>query len=288
MCRYMLPMTRLRRCLLGNEKIAPILPRLKQLTKNGITIHTQCVLCPGINDGEQLEKTIDELSALYPGVASLAVVPVGLTKYRKNLPELRKYSSEEAGAVVKYIEKRQKEFLKTLGSRFVWAADEFYVETGRSFPRLAEYEDMPQFENGVGMAREFVTVFNRRRSGLVGLKSKTRVLMLTGYSAHPFLTKEVLPYLQEKLKLRAAFEPVRNDFWGDMVTVSGLLTGGDLLKAATRKAGICDAVVLPPNCLNDDNLFLDDMTLEEFEKKLQKKVVVGSYNLADTLREVFV
>ncbi|MEW6413050.1 MAG: DUF512 domain-containing protein [Candidatus Zixiibacteriota bacterium] len=278
----------LRSRLLGNRNILPILPLLRRLVKGGITIHTQCVLCPGINDGENLKRTIDELSSLYPGVASLAVVPVGLTKYRERLPKLRKYSREEAAEIVRYIERRQKEFTKSLGSRFVWAADEFYVETGRDFPKHAAYEDMPQFENGVGMAREFITVFNRRRPRLRGLKSRVRALMLTGYSAYPFLNTQTLPYIREKLKLKLALEPVRNDFWGDTVTVSGLLTGADLLKAASGKKDGYDMAVLPPNCLNEDKLFLDDMSLEQFEQKLGRKVVVGSYDLAETLREVFV
>ncbi len=278
---------KLRRCMLKNEKIAPILPRLRHLIEKGISIHTQCVLCPEINDGANLEKTIDELSALYPGVASLAVVPVGLTKYRKKLPDLRKYTADEAASVIDFIERRQRGFLKKQGSRFVWVADEFYVEANRSFPKHSEYEDMPQFENGVGMAREFIITFNRRRVGLSRLKSKRRVLALTGESAYPFLSAEILPYVREYLKLDLDFQAVQNRFWGDMVTVSGLLTGDDLL-SHVRSSGVgYDAVMLPPNCLNDDDLFLDDMSVEEFKGELGREVIIGQYNFAESLKEAF-
>ena len=245
------------------------------------------MLCPTINDGPHLEKTLDDLSRLYPGVASLAVVPVGLTRFREGLPLLRTYTAVEARSIVDYVEWRQREFLDRMGSRFVWPADEFYVLAGREFPRRRAYEDLPQFENGVGMAREFVTVFNRRRAWLKNLKSATRALFLTGCSAYPFLQRHVVPSIRQGLKLRASFLAVRNRFWGDSVTVSGLLTGQDLLAAVLRYGKDFDAVVLPPNCLNQDLLFLDDMSLRDFESRLGKRVVVGRYNLADTIRDVF-
>jgi len=279
---------KLRLRMLGSKSVAPILKRLRRLTANGITIHTQVVLCPGINDGAHLEKTIDDLSALYPGVASLAVVPVGLTRYRENLPKLRKYQSEEARNIVRYLGSRQKEFLKRFGSRFVWPADEFYLESGIPIPSRAVYEDMPQFENGVGMVREFITAFNRRRSRLRDLKSAKRVLFLTGRSAHPFLESQVLSYVRDVLKLKLEILAVDNRFWGDTVTVSGLLTGKDLVRAARSEADRFDTIVLPPNCLNKDDLFLDDMTLEAFRTVVNARVVTGKYNLAETLKEVFV
>ncbi|MFQ5453245.1 MAG: DUF512 domain-containing protein, partial [Candidatus Zixiibacteriota bacterium] len=279
---------KLRRCMLRNEKLVPIIPRIRQLTENSITIHTQVVLCPGVNDGIYLEKTINELARLYPGVESLAVVPVGLTKYRSNLPHLRRYSKEEAIAIIKYVEKRQKEFHKTLGSRFVWVADEFYVIAGREFPRRKTYEEMSQFENGIGMAREFITAFNRRRSNLKKINSKKRVLFLTGYSAYSFLNNEILSYVRETLSLDLAIVPVKNMFWGEMVTVSGLLTGQDMLRQARKKLKEYDTLVLPPNCLNNDNLFLDNLSLPQFQTALGKKVVVGQYDLFETINEVFV
>lgn len=277
----------LRRCMLKNEKLAPIIPRLKLLSDNGISIHTQVVLCPGINDGPQLARTIDDLIGIYPGVETLAVVPVGLTKYREGLEQLRSYQPEEACEVIDYVEARQKTFLKQHGTRFAWVADEFYVQAKRPFPNRAHYEEMNQFENGIGMGREFITNFNRRRSRLKNLKSKRRALFLTGYSACSFFNSDLLPYITNDLKLKLKLQPVANRFWGETVTVSGLLTGQDLLREARSHADECDVVVLPPNCLNQQDLFLDNLSLDQFKSALGIPVVVGQYDLAATVKEVY-
>jgi putative radical SAM enzyme (TIGR03279 family) len=278
----------LRRYMLGNKELAPIIPHLRYLSENGITINTQVVLCPGINDGSRLEKTIEDLSQLYPGVETLAVVPVGLTRYRDNLPRLRSYTASEAAAIVDFIETRQNDLLTRLGTRFVWPADEFYVLAQRDFPARVSYEKMPQFENGVGMAREFITMFNRRRARLKEIHSDRRVLFLTGYSAHPFLTRQVLSFIRNELRLNMSLLPVRNLFWGETISVSGLLTGRDLLDAALKEVDGFDAFVLPPNCINSDDLFLDDMSLEQFQNALGKPAIVGRYNLAESIREIFI
>lgn len=276
----------LRRCMLKNEKLEPVIPQLKFLAENRISLHTQVVLCPGFNDGDQLAKTIDDLAELDEMVESLAIVPVGLTRYREKLPKLRLYEPKEAAAIIDYIHKRQKEFLKARGSRFVWPADEFYIAAGRPFPRESEYEEMPQFENGVGMARHFLTDFNRRKQWLKSKDSGRRVTFLTGHSAHGFMKDEILPVLVEELGISAKIVPVTNKFWGDSVTVSGLLTGQDLLDAARDHAPHTDVMLLPPNCLNQDNLFLDDMSYYDFVNRLSCRVHRGTYNLVDTLREV--
>jgi putative radical SAM enzyme (TIGR03279 family) len=276
----------LRRCMLKNEKLAPIVPRLKYLGENSITIHTQVVLCPGINDGPQLERSVTELAALYPSVESLAVVPVGLTKYRDNLPDLRTYTKEEAVSIINYLEQAQKQFLKDHGTRFVWAADEFYVAAELPFPTKGSYEHMPQFENGIGMVREFITMFNRRKAKLKSIGSKKRVALLTGGSAYGFFSREIMPYLNQ-LNLPVTLYKVPNLFWGEKVTVSGLLTGQDLLRHARGIAEQFDVVVLPPNCINPDDLFLDNLTLEQFKSVLGKPALVGQYNLVASLIEAF-
>ena len=277
----------LRRCMLRNEKLAAIVPRLKYLGDNGIIIHAQAVLCPGINDGPYLEKTIADLAELYPHVETLAIVPLGLTKYRDGLSQLRNYNKEEAREIVRIVEGYQKQMLKRLGTRFVWPSDEFYVEALLPFPKHTEYEVMSQFENGIGMVREAITMFNRRRNRLKGIQSKHRVLFLTGKSAYPYLTKDIRPFVTDELKLNLSIVEMTNQFWGEMVTVSGLLTGQDLLREARKRSSEYDIVVLPPNCLNNDNLFLDNLSLEQFRTALGKPVVVGQYDLAATIRESF-
>lgn len=278
---------KLRRCMMRNEKLAPIVPRIRHLTENGITIQTQVVLCPGINDGAQLENTIEQLSALYPGVQTLAVVPVGLTRFRENLADLRTYRADEAATIIDKIEKFQKHFLTGIGTRFVWPADEFYVAAKRDFPGRTVYEEMQQFENGVGMARESITSFNRRRRHLKKIKSDKRVLFLTGHSAYPFLSTEFIPYLRDQIGLQISLDPVVNRFWGETVTVSGLLTGQDLLRQSRKRANEFDAVVLPPNCLNSNDLFLDNLTLDQFRSVLARPVFIGRYDLAATVREIY-
>ncbi len=275
----------LRRCMLRNERLAPIVPRIKYLTDNGITVHTQAVLCPEINDGAYAEQTIRDLAALHPGVESLAVVPVGLTRYRDGLAKLRPYRPDEARRVVAQVEAIQQDLLAELGTRFVWPADEFYTIADLDFPGESTYEHTPQFENGIGMCREFITGWHRRKRWLRDIQTDRRILMLTGTSAYPFLSRHCLPYLRDQLGLRVDLHAVTNRFWGETVTVSGLLTGQDLLRHARQHESKFDLLILPPNCTNDEDLFLDNLTLTQFRQALKKPVVIGHYNLADTIRE---
>ncbi len=274
----------LRRCMLRNEKLEPIIPKLRYMGERGVSFHTQIVVCPDLNDGEQLRRTVDDLAALYPSVESIAVVPVGLTRYRDRLPDLRRHTPDELAATIEYVERQQKRYLAEYGTRLVWAADEFYLGCGRSVPSLASYEEMAQFENGVGMTRQAIVDFNRRRRSLLGISSGRRVAMLTGRLAAPVLDSVVGEYARS-LGLMVHVVGVDNRFWGDTVTVSGLLTGADLLDAARRVQDEVDCLVLPPNCLNDDDLFLDDMSLSQFRGELEVPVIVGTYQVADSIRE---
>jgi len=276
---------KLRQKMLRGQRLSPILPALARLVDGGIRIHTQVVLCPSLNDGAELYKTVSDLAALHPGIETLAVVPVGLTRYREKLTPLRTYRLDEAREIVEYVEKHQAEFLLTKGTRFVWAADEFYIVGGLDFPSHGTYEEMAQFENGVGMARDLVTSFNRRRRSLKGLKSRRRVAFVTGKSAEQLLGSHVWPWIEENCDLKLSLLPVANQFWGDTVTVSGLLTGNDIVERVKASERSFDLVALPPNCLNDDSLFLDDMSLDEFKAEVGKPVVTGSYDICQTIRE---
>lgn len=274
----------LRRCMLRNEKLPPIMPQLEYMGQRGIQFHTQIVVCPGLNDGVHLERTVDDLAGLYPAVESIAIVPVGLTRYREKLPRLRSHTPGELAQTIDYVHTLQQRFLAEFGTRLVWAADEFYLGSGRPLPSLASYEEMAQFENGVGMMRQAIVDFNRRRAGLAKAASRRRIAMLTGYLAAPELQKYVVEFAQSA-GLQVEVIAVSNRFWGDSVTVSGLLTGADLLKAARRVEHRCDGFILPPNCLNDDDLFLDDMSLDEFRAGLRTPVWTGTYQVADVLKE---
>jgi len=276
----------LRRCIFRNEKLPSVMALLTRLIDHGITFHSQVVVCPGINDGEQLDRTIDDLFRLYPGVQTVGVVPVGLTRYRQRLPKLQPFTAETAVGMLDYIGAKQKACLEKEGIRFVFAADEFYVMAGRELPKLSEYEEMAQFENGIGMLRWSLTQFNRRRRHLRGLSSPKRIAMLTGKSAYKFISRDIISYIRDKAKVMVDVIGVENAFWGPLVTVSGLLTGQDLLQAALQIRDRYDTLLLPPNCLNGDDLFLDNMSLDEFKKQAGIDIHIGSYLFADTIREV--
>lgn len=274
----------LRRHIFGNPNLPAIMPALKRLTRQGIVIHAQTVICPGINDGDQLNKTIADLASLAPKVASLAVVPVGLTRYRDRLPKLRTLTSGESAAIIDRVEAFQKVFLKTIGMRFVFPADELFLSAGREIPSLSYYEDMPQFENGVGMARKFIADFNRRKRHLPkSLKRRLGLGIVTGRSAEPILRNHIIPCLDGIRNLQTHLIPIDNLFWGETVTVTGLLTGSDI--AAGLTGTDADVILLPPNCLNGDELFLDDMTLDQFTRTVNRPVLTGTYQIADLVRQ---
>jgi putative radical SAM enzyme (TIGR03279 family) len=274
----------LRRYIFQNEKLESVLPGMRKLIENGIILHTQIVVCPGINDGEHLVKTIADLAALSPGVASLAVVPVGLTRYRKRLPRLRLSTGKEAGRIIDMVEKYQRRFLPELGTRFVWPADEFYLMAGRKPPNLGSYEEMPQFENGVGMSRRFIVDLNRRKRFLPKKVSRPlRLELITSRLAEPFIREVVIPFLKRIKNLHLKITVVDNRFWGKTVTVTGLLTGKDILDAV--KGSESDMVILPPNCLNMDNLFLDDISLDRFTTRTGRPVLTGTYDITALIRQ---
>jgi len=275
----------LRRHLFANKNLPPIMPQLKHLADHGIMFHTQVVVCPSVNDGAHLEKTINDLHSLYPAVQTLGVVPVGLTRYRDKLPKLTRFDSDGAVAMVDYINRKQEDFLKQSGSRFVFGADEFYIMAGKNLPRLSEYETMEQFENGIGMMRLFITDYNRRKRFLNGLNKSARVAVMTGYSAYDIFKQHIIDDLM-KNGFKIDIFPVPNRFWGESVTVSGLLTGRDIFAEVKEQSRNYDIALLPPNCLNNDDLFLDDMSLEQFRDKAGIRVEVGDYSMIDTLKEV--
>jgi len=273
----------LRRFMFGNRRLPAILPLIKRLIESGIIVHSQAVLCPGINDGPALEKTITDLAGLYPGVASLGVVPVGLTKYRDKLHKLRPYTAAQGLKTLALVEAFQNQFRKELKTRFVYAADEFYILSGVEFPPLAAYETMPQFENGIGMMRSLLSDFSKRKKLLEKTKPNKRIALITGRAAGKYIEAEI-NYLMVTKGWPLEIIEVANRFWGKNVTVSGLLTGRDISAAIMKRKSDFDIFILPPNCLNDDDLFLDDMPLSFLREKSGIDIQVGSYSLVDTLK----
>ncbi len=255
----------LRRSLLGRSG-PPIRDLLRRLVDAGIELHTQVVLCPGINDGAVLERTVMDLQALAPGVRTLAVVPVGLTGYRKRLPQLRPVGIEEAVLLIERIEAWQEQFLTTGGSRFIFAADELYLRAGRSVPPLENYEDLAQIENGVGLVAQFREEA-REVLAEAGPLTAGPVAVVTGESCFPEI-RQFVTDLSKATGVTIYLHRITNHFFGGQVTVTGLVTGQDLLRDLRGRA-LGGAVLIPDVMLKEgDDLLLDDLTLTDLERDL--------------------
>lgn len=255
----------LRSFMLGNSRAPDILSELSELASEGIAMHTQVVLCPGINDGPVLEQTIRDLARLRPAVLSIAVVPVGLTSHRTGLYPVRPVTRAKARSVLEAVHRHGAAFRRRLGTRLVFAADEFYIKAGVPVPSASFYEDFPQIENGVGMAASFVR--DARRTRLPERTTIRRITIVTGVSFQRVL-RPFLELLRSIDGLSTNLLVVRNKFFGPSITVAGLLTGQDIL-AALRGRRNGDLVLIPATALKEDApVFLDDMRLDELSARL--------------------
>ena len=270
--------------MLGRKGPEPILPRLQMLADAKIQIHGQVVLCPGYNDGPQLERTVRELSALHPeargtygGVLSVAVVPVGLTQFRDRLAALTTCSPDFTSSLVAEAEEWRKGFRKTLGTNFVFLSDEFYLSAGTPVPPARQYEGFPQLEDGVGLVRLFQDDVQKVARKLpASLPHPRTATLVTGELAAPFVG-ELANTLNRVDNLSVNVCAVHNDFFEGNISVAGLLTGRDVSKALKAMGDdLGERVVLPSIMLRDPDrdVFLDDMTLSEFEGIVGRKVCV--------------
>ncbi len=259
--------------LMKNPKAGLILQQIDRLAAAGIDMHTQLVVCPGINDGPVLTRSIHELADRHPRVRTIAVVPVGLTKHRERLPELRVFGRADAVAALEEVHRMQKDLRKRWKTRLVYAADELYVLADRDVPPAGAYEGFPQLENGIGMLRETIDRWLvgrddvRARNG-----TRERVVIVTGTSAAPVLRGLIRE--RPPLGVEPSLCVVTNDYFGETVTVSGLLVAADIERALAGH-GPADRVLLPPNCLKEGEVFLDDRTRSDLEARLGIPVQVG-------------
>ena len=259
--------------LMKNPKSGLILQQIDRLAAVGIDLHTQLVVCPGINDGPVLTQSIVELAERHPRVKTIAVVPVGLTKHRARLPDLRPFTSEDARVSLEIVHRHQVAFRKRWKSRIVFAADEMYVLADETVPAAPAYEGFPQMENGIGMLRATIDQWMdgkediRARNG-----ARERVAVVTGTSAAPTLRRLLSD--RPPGSVDASVCVVSNEYFGDSVTVSGLLVGADIERALAAH-GPTDRVLLPPNCLKEREIFLDDRTLSDLERRLGVPVQIG-------------
>ena len=262
------------RCKMMNNRFAgESLKYLYRLAEGGIQLNCQLVLCPGINDGPALEYTLEQLFALGEGLASVACVPVGLTRYREGLFPLTAYDRAGAVKTLEIIHRWGEKFSARRGTRTVYASDEFYLLAGQPLPPVEFYEDFPQIENGVGILRNFEDEFSwaledAGAAGQLHLEKPRKVTVPWGEGPVDFMNT-VLDGLRVKCRqLTIELVPVKNDFFGGTVNVTGLLTGQDLLKNLKgRELG--DELSISTNMLKaDEDIFLDDMTLEQLSREL--------------------
>ena len=259
--------------MLNNRNAGKILDYIKYLTEHDIQLNTQVVLCPGVNDGEILDKTIRELASFYPNVLSIAIVPVGLTKYRDGLAKLEGFTKESAAKAIEQIEQWQEKFKKDFGSNIVFCADEFYIKAEKPIPEYEKYENFEQLEDGIGLLAYFNANFEEALK-----KEKARVIsktvsLATGKGAYSFI-REKADVLEQKFEgLKINVYPIENHFFGPEITVTGLITGGDLITGLKDKE-LGEYLILDRKMLKDDvDLFLDNVTLEEVERALNIKTI---------------
>ncbi len=263
-----------RKVLLGLKKDDEFERKLRVLVDGGIEIHTQIVMCPGINNGKVLRKTISDLAAFHPGVRSVAVVPVGLTSHREKLPSIPSVSEECASETLDIIAKFNKKFLKELGTNFVFGADELYLKSGKNFPSADYYEGYLQYEDGIGMTRFFIDAFEESKKGIPkSVRTQTTVKIVTGELFYPVLEKYVLTEFNKVKKLNTELVKVENTIFGKSVTVAGLLSGEDIIRAAGKAENGNDILLIPSTCINSDGLLLDDLTISDIARKTGYRVI---------------
>ena len=257
--------------LMANPEAAKIMDRLNALKAHGIRFHCQIVLCPGLNDGIHLERTLETLYSLHPAAQSAALVPVGLTRFREGLYPLRPYTREEAKAVLAICAKWQQRFLQQSGTRFVFPSDEMLCIAGAPLPEEAFYEHYPQIENGVGLMRQFLNGMMQASQGNTETAKKRRVVIPCGTSIAPYMKEWVDAYGPAGVSVQV--QPIVNRFFGETVTVTGLLTGRDILQQLDIAKA--DEVILCNVTLREaGDLFLDDLSYSDFTSALPVPVTL--------------
>lgn len=264
----------LRRRMLHNRFAGDIFDRVRRLAEAGIEMNGQIVLCKGINDGAELHRTLGDLEKYMPALQSVSVVPVGLTRYREGLYPLEAFEPEDAAVVIDEVERWQQYYRERTGSHRVHCGDEWYLLAGRTLPEAERYDGYPQLENGVGMLRLLEKEAHDALRGLEGDGREAHMTIATGLLAAPFLEKLMADIHEIYPRVKVDVVAVKNRFFGEKITVSGLLTGQDL-KAQLAGLSLGERLLLPCNMLRDgENVFLDDCTVEELEQSLGTPVTV--------------
>ena len=274
--------------MLNNKFAGGISEKIKKLTDNKITVNCQIVLVKGVNDKEHLYKTIKDLSAFYPYMHSLSVVPVGITDYREGLYKVEEFTKDDANEIIRMVTELQEEFLKEKGSRIVYLADEFYIMSDFDLPSEEVYEDFPQIENGVGMMSSFLSEVYEELALRESFKTfKTTKTIVTGELAYPYFVK-----IKERIEKEFPYVKLNiikgiNKLFGSKITVTGLLCGQDIIDSL-KGVEIGDNLLLSVDTLRaEKDMFLDDMTVSEMEEKLNTKILFNDISGKDFIDKIF-
>ncbi|MBQ8766370.1 MAG: DUF512 domain-containing protein [Clostridia bacterium] len=277
--------------MMKNKNAGKSIEIIKRFADAGITMNTQLVLCPGINDGSELRRSIEELSALYPAVQSIAAVPVGLTKFRDGLEKIEPYNKNTAGETVDIIEEYSNKFRKEFGVGLCYPADEFFIKAERELPDEDYYDGYPQLDNGVGLVRSFCNEFMEELEYCNEQPVNKKVTLATGVDFYPFLF-ELCEKAKEKFNIDIQVKKIINNFFGETITVSGLITGVDLYEQL-KDLDLGEFLLLPSSMISDytnhtenKNKFLDDMTVEELEERLNTKIILTNGDGGQVLRDI--
>jgi putative radical SAM enzyme (TIGR03279 family) len=276
--------------LLKNPRAGQILQQLQWFQERRLQIHAQVVVCPGINDGEHLTRTLLDLAQFHedevPAVASVAVVPVGLTRFRPSEDELTPVTPDKAKEVIAQVQELQNKFRQQCGSTFAWLADEWFLIAGQELPPESHYEDYPQIGNGVGSIRQFLKQFRLAAKQLPKKIAPDRHFVWVVGNAVEQAFQPILQRLNQVEGLTVEMVAIASQYWGQTISVTGLLTGYDLLQTLTNR-NLADGILLPSLMLkHDEARFLDDMTIEEVSQRLQTRIlpVQGAAGLVETIQ----
>ena len=265
----------LRQKMINNRFAGKLLDIMKRLAEAGIEMNAQIVLCPGYNDKEELDRTLNDLANLHPYVNSAAIVPVGITRYRENLAKLEIFDEKSAGETIDQVDKLQQKFLKELNTRFAFLSDEFYIIAKRPLLKYDEYEGFIQFEDGVGMITkmgtevvEYLDTINDDR-----LNKTKKVSIATGNSAYEFMCEMANKIMAKFKNIEINVYKIKNNYFGETITVAGLLTATDLIDQLKNK-DLGETLYITRSMMkSDEEIFLDNITLKELEEKLNIEVI---------------
>lgn len=271
--------------MLNNKKAGNIVERIKKLTDAGINLNCQIVLCPGVNDGDELRRTLKDLFEFYPQIQNVAIVPVGITRYRENLYKMEGYNKESSLETISLVSSIQKEYEEKVGEPFARLADEFYLMAEKEMPEYEHYGDFEQLEDGIGMMRFMEGCINEDlKSEEFDGKGK-EIAFITGTASFNFINS-ISELIGNKLNLKIKVYPIKNNFFGGKITVTGLIVAKDIIEQI--KGLIKEDILLVPNNIlkADTEVLLDNVTLEELQKELNVKIIKCKYTGEDLIVKI--